>query len=105
MRDVRLDNLTELATASFAGLPDARQRELVTRLVQVLHAYAKEVRLTHDEWRGAIAFLHRAAEISSPERSEFTLLSDVVGLSSLVDLLRSAPGATPGSERHQFAHQ
>jgi protocatechuate 3,4-dioxygenase beta subunit len=97
MRDVRLDNLTELATASFEGLTDPRQRELVTRLVQVLHAYAKEVRLSHAEWRGAIAFLHRMAAISSEERSEFTLLSDVVGLSSLVDLLGSAPGATPGS--------
>jgi protocatechuate 3,4-dioxygenase beta subunit len=97
MRDVRLDNLTELATASFEGLTDARRRELVTRLVQVLHAYAKDVRLTHAEWRGAIAFLHRMAAISSEERSEFTLLSDVVGLSSLVDLLGSSPGATPGS--------
>ena len=97
MRDVRLDNLTDLAAASFEGLADTRQRTLVTELVKRVHAYARDMQLTHDEWRGAIAFLHRMAEISSPERSEFTLLSDVVGLSSLVDLLGSRPGATPGS--------
>jgi len=97
MRDVRLDNLTEGAAASFAGQPDARQRELVTGLVRALHAYARDMKLTHEEWRGAIGFLHRMAAISSPERSEFTLLSDVLGVSSLVDLLGSPPGATPGS--------
>ena len=36
-------------------------------------------------------------DISSDSRSEFSLLSDVLGLSSLVDLLSNAPNATPGS--------
>ena len=35
--------------------------------------------------------------MSHDSRSEFGLLSDVTGLSSLVDLLSSVPGATPGS--------
>ena len=47
--------------------------------------------------RAALAFLHRSSDISSDTRSEFSLLSDVLGLSSLVDLLASMPGATPGS--------
>ena len=62
-----------------------------------MHAFATETQLTHDEWREGIAFLHRAAEISSPSRSEFTLMSDVLGLSSLVDLLAARPSATEGS--------
>ena len=40
--------------------------------------------------------MHRAASITTPSRSEFTLISDVLGLSSLVDLLASKPGATEG---------
>jgi catechol 1,2-dioxygenase/hydroxyquinol 1,2-dioxygenase len=44
-----------------------------------------------------MAFLHRVGDISNAERSEFSLLSDVTGLSSLVDLLGSHPQATPGS--------
>jgi protocatechuate 3,4-dioxygenase beta subunit len=97
MRNIDLANITPVAAQSFAGVPDARQRELVQALVQHLHAYAKATRLTHAEWRGALAFLHRAGDISSDTRSEFSLLSDVLGLSSLVDLMASTPGATPGS--------
>ena len=97
MQDTHLDNLTPLAEASFDGMADARQRELVQQLVQHLHAYARSTRLTHAEWRAALAFLHRVGDISSDSRSEFSLLSDVLGLSSLVDLLASPPGVTPGS--------
>ena len=97
MNDIRLDNITPVVAASFAGVPDARQRELIQQLVQAVHTYAKATRLTHAEWRSALAFMHRVGDISSESRSEFSLLSDVLGLSSLVDLLASQPGATPGS--------
>ena len=49
MRNLTLDNISDIATASLAGLPDARQRELMQQLVQHLHAYAKTVRLTRAE--------------------------------------------------------
>ena len=100
LRRIELGNITQAAAESFAGVPGARQRELLQALVQHLHAYAKDTQLTHEEWRAALAFLHRTGDISSDSRSEFSLLSDVLGLSSLVDLIagaRSTPGATPGS--------
>ena len=97
MKDIGLANITEAAAQSFAGLPDARQRELVQSLVKALHQYAKDVQLTHVEWRAALIFLHKVGDISSDSRSEFSLLSDVMGLSSLVDLLAADPAATPGS--------
>ena len=100
MRNIELGNITQAAADSFAGVPQTRQRELLQSLVQHLHAYAKETQLTHEEWRAALAFLHRTGDISSASRSEFSLLSDVLGLSSLVDLIagaQSTPGATPGS--------
>ena len=97
MKNITRDNLTDTVKNSFAHIDDARQRHLVNRLVHHLHAFAAETQLSHAEWREGIAFLHRMAEISSPSRSEFTLLSDVLGLSSLVDLLAAQPGATEGS--------
>ncbi len=97
MKNTSLDNITPSVAASFDGLPDARQRQLVQGLVHALHGYAQQVQLTHAEWRAALAFLHRVGEMSSDSRSEFSLLSDVLGLSSLVDLLASDPQATPGS--------
>ena len=100
MRNIELGNITQAAAESFAGVPQTRRRELIQALVQHLHAYAKDTKLTHEEWRAALAFLHRTGDISSHSRSEFSLLSDVLGLSSLVDLIagaQSSPGATPGS--------
>jgi len=97
MKNITRDNLTGAVKKSFSTIDDARMRHLVERLVHHLHAYAQETSLTHAEWREGIAFLHRAGEISSASRSEFTLLSDVLGLSSLVDLLAARPGATEGS--------
>jgi protocatechuate 3,4-dioxygenase beta subunit len=105
MRNLRLDNITETAVASFGGLSDARQRELVQALLQHLHGFAKDVGLTHAEWRSALGFLHRVGDISSDSRSEFSLLSDVTGLSSLVDMLASDPSdatLTPGSNLGPF---
>ncbi len=97
MKDIRLDNLTPAAADSLAKLPDARQRELLQQLVLYLHAYARATQLTHDEWRAALGFLHRVGDISTDSRSEFSLLSDVLGLTSLLDLMAAVPGTTPGS--------
>ena len=102
MRKLTLDNITAAAVDSFGGLPDERRRELVQVLVRHLHDFAREVQLSHAEWRAALGFLHRVGDISTPERSEFSLLSDVTGLSSLVDLLWSQAGATPGSNLGPF---
>ncbi len=97
MSHVTLNTLTDTVSATFDALPDTRRRELLQQLVRHLHAFARSTRLSHAEWRAALAFMHRVGDISSDSRSEFSLLSDVLGLSSLVDLLASAPDATPGS--------
>lgn len=94
---ITLENLTAAVVDSFKGIPEPRQREIVQACVRSLHDFARSTRLSHTEWRAAISFLHRVGSLSNDQRSEFTLLSDVLGVSSLVDLLGSRPGATPGS--------
>jgi hydroxyquinol 1,2-dioxygenase len=68
---------------SFAGTPDARLKEIMTSLVQHLHAFARDVKLTEDEWTKGVDFLTRVGHITSDVRQEFILLSDVLGLSML----------------------
>ncbi len=97
MRNITQHNVTEAVKKSFERIDDPRLRYLIEQLVSSVHAYARETRLTHEEWRAALDFMHRSAAISNESRSEFTLLSDVLGLSSLVDLLAASPGATEGS--------
>jgi hydroxyquinol 1,2-dioxygenase len=73
-----------------------RLRELMTSLIQHLHAFAKDIHLTQDEWEIAIDFLTRTGQICSGERQEFILLSDTLGFSMLVDAInnRRPHGAT-----------
>jgi protocatechuate 3,4-dioxygenase beta subunit len=97
MRDVTKDNLTEVFKSYMGPDVNPRLREVLSSLITHLHAFAKEVNLTHAEWETGITFLERAGEISSKERHEFILLSDVLGLSSLVDMINSRPEGTSSS--------
>jgi hydroxyquinol 1,2-dioxygenase len=73
--------LTDRVVASFAGTGSERVREVMQSLVRHLHAFARDVRLSEDEWRAAVAFLTAAGHITDDRRQEFVLLSDVLGLS------------------------
>lgn len=97
MRNITKDNLIDVFNGYMGDNVNHRLREVMTSLVTHLHAFAKDVNLTHAEWETGIAFLERTGEISDKERHEFVLLSDVLGLSSLVDLINSHPECTSSS--------
>jgi catechol 1,2-dioxygenase len=81
---------------SFAGTPDERLREILTSLVQHLHGFVRDVEPTIAEWEQAIGFLTATGQNCSDTRQEFILLSDVLGVSMLVETIneRGADGAT-----------
>lgn len=83
MRNLTQDNITQAVLARFADTPDARLKEIMTSLVQHLHAFAREVKLTEAEWFRGIEFLTRVGHITDGQRQEFILLSDTLGLSML----------------------
>ncbi|MFD5826352.1 dioxygenase [Lentzea sp. NPDC060358] len=99
MHLVTEDNITELAQQRWATAKDPRTAQLLTSLVQHLHDFAREVRLTEAEWMTAIQWLTATGKISDSKREEFILASDVLGLSMLVVQMnhRFDPGATPAT--------
>lgn len=90
------EDITAAARKSFDRAPDARLRLLLERLVDHLHAYARDVHLTQGEWEAAVAFLTETGKTCTDRRQEFILLSDTLGLSMLVDATQrpAPPGAT-----------
>jgi hydroxyquinol 1,2-dioxygenase len=60
---------------------------VMTSLAHHLHAFHRELRLTEEELREGIQFLTAAGRITDEKRQEFILLSDVLGLSTLVTAL------------------
>jgi protocatechuate 3,4-dioxygenase beta subunit len=97
MRNVTKDNITDVFMGYMGDDVNPRLREVMSSLVTHLHAFAKDVELTHAEWETGISFMERAGEISDEARHEFVLLSDVLGLSSLVDMINTKPGGTSSS--------
>ena len=83
MRNLTQDNITQAVIGRLADTPDPRLKEIMTSLVQHLHAFAREVKLTEDEWFRGIEFLTRVGHITDAQRQEFILLSDTLGLSML----------------------
>lgn len=105
MRNVTRDTITEAVIRSFEGVECERSQLLISRLIAHLHAYAREVNLTPDEWKTAIDFLVRAGRISNDGRNEFILASDVLGFSSLIDMLQTGAGSTERSALGPFHAQ
>ena len=97
MRTVTKENITDVFMGYLAEDTDPRTREVMGALVKHLHDFARETNLTHEEWRTGIAFLEGCAAIETEDRHEFVLASDVLGVSSLVDMLHSSPTATSSS--------
>jgi hydroxyquinol 1,2-dioxygenase len=96
MRQHTEDTLTDAVVARLGKTADPRLREVMTSLVKHLHAFAREVSLTEEEWFEGIKFLTAVGQKCDDKRQEFILLSDVLGLSMMVVSLnhKAATGAT-----------
>jgi hydroxyquinol 1,2-dioxygenase len=94
--DFTEETATGAVVASFQGAPDPRLREVLASLVRHLHGFVREVEPTFEEWQRAIGFLTETGRLSDDTRQEFILLSDVLGVTMLVDAInhRVASAAT-----------
>ncbi len=96
MRQFNEDNLTQAVIDRLAKVKDARFKKIMTSAIKHLHAFARDVQLTEEEWFDGIKFLTAVGQKCDAKRQEFILLSDVLGLSMMTVAIhhKSAPGAT-----------
>ena len=89
-------SLTDDVLGRIAASTDPRLRQILTSLITHLHQFVRDVDLTEAEWWTGIDFLTRTGQKCSNERQEFVLLSDILGISMLVDAVnhRQPSGAT-----------
>jgi protocatechuate 3,4-dioxygenase beta subunit len=85
----KVDDVTHIVLRAMAGAPSARLQELMTAFVHHLHAFAREVRLTQDEYDFAVDFLNRIGKATTDTHNEGILFADTVGLSTLVVLMNN----------------
>jgi protocatechuate 3,4-dioxygenase beta subunit len=69
---------------------DPRSRELIVALLKHAHAFVRETKLTPAEWAKGIGFLSRMGPYVTDKRNEWILLSDITGMTMLVDAIAHA---------------
>ena len=77
----REEDLVRTVIASFDKTADPRLKEIMQKLVQHLHNFVRDIRLSESEWEKMIEFLTAVGNITDDRRQEFILLSDVLGIS------------------------
>ena len=90
MRNHTPSSITDTVLDQMASTPNPRLKMLMEVGIRHLHAFAREANLTPQEWLQFIEFLTRVGKTCTPTRQEFILLSDVLGLSTMVNALHDA---------------
>jgi protocatechuate 3,4-dioxygenase beta subunit len=84
--------LTRDVIARMDHAQSVRLREVMEVVIHHLHAIVREAKITQGEWWQAIDFLTRAGKMCSESRQELILLSDILGVSMLVDAVDNVAG-------------
>src|SRR3954449_4583335 len=98
MQDLDENTVTDAALAQMAGTQDPRLKQIMDAAVRHLHAFAREVELTPEEWIHGLRFLTAVGQACTPIRQEFILLSDVLGVSAVVNALHDRKAKELGSQ-------
>src|SRR5882762_9840055 len=89
-KDVTTAVLSELQRAS-----NPRFREVMSALVRHLHDFAREVKLTEEEFQAAVGYLVALGKHTNESHNEAVLMSGSLGFSTLICLLNNGDnGAT-----------
>jgi hydroxyquinol 1,2-dioxygenase len=97
MTAVDQNTITDVALEQMSATPDPRFKQIMDSLVRHLHSFAREVDLKPEEWLEGIKFLTAVGQTCTPIRQEFILLSDTLGLSSLVTSLHDRRTQSDGT--------
>jgi len=97
MQELTPETITDAVLDQMASTPDPRLKEIMASAVKHLHDFARDVKLSPAEWIKGIAFMTAVGKMCTPERQEFILLSDTIGLSALVNGLHDSTALEEGT--------
>jgi len=83
------ENSADVVNSRNAAAKNERLKFVMAVINRKLHEAVKEIEPTQDEWLEGIVFLTRTGQMCNEWRQEFILLSDVLGVSMLVDAINN----------------
>lgn len=91
-------SVTQVVHRAMSRTADPRLREIMASLVNHLHAFIREARPSPEEFERGLDFLLRVGQASGPEKNEMVLLSDLLGVSTLVVMLEKERSGGSGTD-------
>ncbi len=83
------EDVTPVVIDAYKNIEDPRLREIVASLIKHLHAFAREVHLTEEEFHKGTEILARLGQLTNDNHNEVVLMSGSLGFSSLICLLNN----------------
>jgi len=85
----RQEDVTPVVIDAYKNIEDPRLREIVASLIKNLHAFAREVHLTEEEFHKGTEILAKLGQLTNDNHNEVVLMSGSLGFSSLICLLNN----------------
>ena len=82
-------DVTKAVLAELQRAPNARFKEIMSAFVRHLHDFAREVKLTEEEFREAMAYIVKLGQHSNETHNEAVLISGSLGFSQLIVMLNN----------------
>ena len=82
-------DVTRAVVSELERAPDPRFRQIMSAFVRHLHDFAREVRLTEQEFRAAIGYIVRLGRHTTETHNEAVLMAGSLGLSQLIVMLNN----------------
>jgi len=83
------NDVTKAVLSELERAPNARFREVMSAFVRHLHDFAREVKLTEEEFQAAIAYIVALGKHTNETHNEAVLMSGSLGFSTLICLLNN----------------
>jgi len=82
-------DVTRVVLDEYARTKNPRVREIVSALIRHLHEFAREVKLTEEEFQAAVAYIVALGKNTTETHNEAVLMSGSLGFSTLICLLNN----------------
>lgn len=84
-----VEDVTAAVLHEMRRTQDARVKEILSAMVRHLHAFAREVKLTEEEFEKAIGYIVALGRYTTESHNEAVLMSGSLGFSTLICLLNN----------------
>jgi len=88
----RQEDVTDAVVEAFKNTAEPRVREILTAMVKHLHAFARDVHLTEEEFEQAVRYVVALGQKTTDTHNEAVLMSGSLGFSTLIIVRSPTPG-------------